>query len=142
MTADMERFVEAQTWVIMFGPSMSGLRWWHLVLPRQFRHVSLARDINGKCLSVNPLAHVMAIKEYDETLLEFVQRQAPYSTAILQYTVFYGAHYRPACIEPLTCVSMAKRLLGIRKRLVTPKGLYRELLRAGALTLKPWTPHA
>lgn len=135
----MERFTDSQTWVIMFSPSTSGLKWWHLLLHRQFRHVLLLREINGKCVVVNALAHVMAVKEYDMTVFEAMQREHGNVTAILQYTVHYGAHYLPARIEPLTCVSVAKRLLGIRSRLITPKALYHELIRAGAIVLKPYT---
>jgi hypothetical protein len=57
-------------------------------------------------------------------------------TAILSHTVYYGGIYKRSYIEPYTCVSAVKRVLGIRSRLFTPKALYFELLKAGALPIK------
>ena len=89
---------------------------------------------------VNSFAHVMAIREYPNTLDDILQQELLQNpTAILQMVVHYGSHYRPGFIEPLTCVSVAKRILGIRRRLLTPKQLYHELIRAGALVIKPYS---
>lgn len=133
----MERYTDSQTWLIVFDKTY-GLkrRWW---LHRDFQHVHLIRDNRDFCLMVNSFAHVMAVKEYPNSLVDIVQQEiAQNPTAILQYTVHYGSHYKPAPIELLTCVSVAKRILGIRNRLVTPKQLYHELLKAGAEVIKPY----
>ena len=135
----MERYTDSQTYYIVFDQSYSGLRWWHFFLHKKFRHVHLLRDNRDYCLMINSFAHVMAIREYPNTLMDVVQQElAQNPTAILQYTVHYGSHYKPNYIEPLTCVSVAKRILGIRSRLITPKQLYHELLRAGAIPIKPY----
>lgn len=134
----MERYTDSQTWFVIFDKCY-GLkrRWW---LHRDFQHVHLLRDNRDFCLMVNSFAHVMAIKEYPNTLDDIIQQElAQNPTAILQYTVHYHSHYRHGFIEPLTCVSVAKRILGIRRRLLTPKSLYFELIRAGAMIIKPYT---
>lgn len=133
----MERFTDSQTWLVVFDRCY-GLkrRWW---LHPAFQHVHLLRDNRDQCLMVNSFAHVMAIREYPNTLEDILQQELLQNpTAILQYTIHYGSHYRPGFIEPLTCVSVAKRILGIRRRLLTPKQLYHELIRAGALVIKPY----
>lgn len=106
---------------------------------RDFQHVHLVRGSNGKALMINPFVHVMAIREYDNTIESFLLQEAEQNpTAILQLTVHYGSHYKPAPMELLTCVSVAKRILGIRNRLITPKALYHELIKAGAIIIKPY----
>lgn len=81
----------------------------------------------------------MAIREYPNTLEDIIaQELAQNPTAILMMTVHYGSHYKLMPLELLTCVSVAKRVLGIRSRLITPKGLYHELIKAGAVIIKPY----
>lgn len=135
----MERYTESQTWVIVFDRCY-GNHWWKFLLHPAFQHVHLVKDNRDYALMVNSFQHVMAIKEYPNTLESFLTQEIQQNpTAILQYTVHYGAHYKPGYIEPLTCVSVAKRLLGIRSRLLTPKALYHELIKAGAIIIKPYT---
>lgn len=136
----MERYTDSQTYYIVFDKAL-GLkrRWW---LHREFQHVHLLRDNRDFCLMINSMAHVMAVKEYPNTLEDILQQEILQNpTAILQRIIHYGACYKPSNIEILTCVSVAKRVLGIRNRWVlTPRQLYKELLRSGALTIKPYTP--
>lgn len=134
----MERFTDSQTWLVVFDRAHGGMKWWHFLLHPSFRHIALWRDINGTAVCVNSLSHVMAIKEYPNSICDIVQQELKQNpTAILQYTVHYGSHYLAMPLEPLTCVSVAKRILGIRGP-VTPKGLYHELIKAGAIALKPY----
>ncbi len=135
----MERYTDSQTWVIVFDRCY-GRHWWKFLLHPAFQHVHLVKDNRDYALMVNSFQHVMAIKEYPNTLESFLTQEIEQNpTAILQYTVHYGAYYKPNYLEPLTCVSVAKRLLGIRSRLLTPKALYHELIKAGALVIKPYT---
>lgn len=136
----MERFTDNQTWIVVFDKCHGDGRWWHKLLHPKFQHVHLMRDIQEGSLIISPLIHIIAIKELTNSLLDLTnQESARDVTAILQFTVHYGAQYKPAFIEPLTCVSIAKRVLGIRSRLFTPKQLYHELIRAGALVIKPYS---
>lgn len=132
----MERYTDSQTWYIVFDRSHDR-SWWSYLLHPKFAHVYAVRQCGDKSLMVNSFHHVMAIREYDCPITDFM-KEAMAATAILQYTVHYGSHYKSAPWEPITCVSVVKRLLGIRSRLVTPKALYHELLRAGAQPVKPW----
>lgn len=134
----MERFTDSQTWIVVFD-KCHGQAWYRYFLHPKFGHVHLLREINGKCLMVNSFLHVLAVKEYPNTLCEMIQAEAERGvTAMVQFTVHYSSHYRPGYLEPITCVSVAKRILGIRRRLITPKALYHELIRAGALVIKPY----
>lgn len=136
----MERFTDSQTWLIIFDQCHGTRRWWHWFLHPKFMHVHLVRDCFDGCITIAPLIHVFAVKEYENSLLDMIQQESARNpTAILQFTTHYGSHYKPAFIEPLTCVSVAKRILGIRSRLFTPKQLYHELIRAGALVIKPYS---
>lgn len=138
MECVIERFTDSQTWFCIFDRNYGGLKWWHLFLHPKFRHVYMVRDNRDFALVVNSLAHVMAVREYPNTLEDYMQQElAQNPTAVLQLTVHYGSHYRPAPLELLTCVSVAKRLLGIRRG-KTPKQLYHELIKAGALVIKPY----
>ena len=135
----MERLTDPQTWYVVLDRSHEGRGWWKPFLHKQFQHVILYCDMGGFIIQYNPLSHATAIMKHEISmealLLHEVQRGV---TAILSYTVYYGAIYKRAYIEPYTCVSAAKRLLGIRSRLFTPKALYHELIRAGALVIKPY----
>jgi hypothetical protein len=88
---------------------------------------------------VSSMAHVIAIREYPNSVFDIVQQEvAQDCTAVLQYTVHYGAHYKHAPLDILQCVSVTKRILGITTRCITPKSLYHELIRAGAIVIKPY----
>lgn len=134
----MERFMESQTWIVVFD-KCHGRDWWTRFLHPKFQHVHMLRDNRDYCLMVNCFSHVLAVREYPNTLEDIVKQETLQNpTAILQYTVHYSSHYKKGYIEPLTCVSLAKRLLGIRSRLITPKALYHELIKAGAIVIKPY----
>lgn len=135
----MERLTEPQTWFIVFDRSYGGQGWWKPLLHREFQHVLLYRDMGDHVIQYNPLSHATAILVHpfsiDDVLASEIERGV---TAILSYTVYYGAIYKRVPIEIHTCVSAAKRLLGIRSRLMTPKALYHELIKAGAHIIKPF----
>ena len=134
----VERFTDSQTFYIIFDKSYTK-HWSRFFINPKFQHVHLVRDSNGQALMINSFAHVMCIREYPCSIESFIEQEAAQKpTAILQLTVHYASHYKPAPIEILTCVSICKRLLGIRTRCITPKGLYHELIKAGATVLNPY----
>jgi hypothetical protein len=134
----MERFCDSQTWIVIFDKTYGCREWWHWFMKPEFRHVHAVRDCEGRALMVNSFSHVLGVKLYDMTLESYVEQELALTpTAILSYTVHYGAHYKNAPIEFLHCVSVVKRLLGLRGWFITPEGLYKEMLRAGALVIKP-----
>lgn len=136
----MERFKDSQTWYVVFDTSTSG-NWWTRLLKKEFRHVLLWREIEGGCICINPLAHVFAVQYYANAKLDDMIRQELEQgcTAILSQTVHYSSFYHIQPIEPFTCVTVAKRMLGIRKRIITPFALYREMVKMGATIIKPFT---
>ena len=135
----MERYTDSQTWYAIFDRSHGGRTWWKLFLHPAFQHVHLVRDNRDYSLAVNSFRHVMAVREYPNTIEDFLQQElAQNPTAILQMTVHYGSYYKECPIDILSCVSVAKRLLGIHSRLLTPKQLYHEMIRAGATVIKPY----
>lgn len=76
---------------------------------------------------LDPLAHAFVFTQYDEL---------PVDHTYLVKVVHYGEHYKPMPLELLTCVTFVKRVLCIRNRFIqTPYGLYKELIRAGAITI-------
>ena len=139
----MERYTDSQTWVIVFDKGYGPIRWFYRLWHKEFQHVHLLRDNRDYCLMVNPFAHCTAIREYPNTLFDIIQQELKQNpTAVLQITTHYGSFYKPAPIELLTCVSMVKRILCINSILVlTPKQLYWELIKAGAIVIKPYIPN-
>lgn len=132
----LERFSESQTWVIVFDKCYSKHWWKHLLHPA-FQHVFLMRSIGDETLIVNSLSHITAISHSTASIEDYLA-SAQDCTAILMLTVHYGSHYKVAPMDILTCVSVAKRILGIRSHLITPYALYKELIRAGATIIKPF----
>jgi hypothetical protein len=135
----MERYTDVKIFYIVFDKAHT--RYWFrgLVHPK-FQHVHLLTATgDGRTLMVNPMSHCLAVREYDNSIVDIVHQEInQHCTAVLQFTVYYGALYRPAIFEPISCVSVCKRVLGIRRRLLTPYQLYKELLKAGALAIKPY----
>ena len=137
----MQRFTDSQTWYVVFDRSTIK-RWWNIFLNEEWRHITLWRDMGDGSLRVDPLAHALAIQHFDMPIDEVIADELRQGcTAILCMTVHYGMLYRKQTPDPFTCVSVAKRLLGINKILFTPHGLYNEMLRAGATAIKAFTPN-
>lgn len=129
----MERFTDSQTWYVCFTPSTTR-KWYNFLMRPEFKHVMLMREIDDGVLVVNPLQHCLASKIYPTKLVDCI------SGIVLSRTVHYGMIYNPMPIMPMTCVTVACRLLGIRKRIFTPHGLYKELIKSGANVVIPYNP--
>ncbi len=139
-SAGMERFTETQIWYIVFDVVHGVKPWWLPFVHERFQHVLLCKEALEGSVVVNPMSHVLSVRHYPNSIVNIVGQEIDAKpTAVLQYAVHYGAHYKPAPLEIITCVTTAKRILGIRNRwIVTPYQLYKELLRAGAIALKPY----
>jgi hypothetical protein len=129
----MERFTDSQTWYVCFQPS-GARRWWNLFLNTPFQHVMLLTEVEGGVLCINSLAHAFAVKIYPNKIEELI------SGIVLSRTVHYSMIYEKMPLMPLTCVAIACRILGIRKRIMTPKGLYDELIKSGCNVIIPHNP--
>ena len=134
-----ERYTDSQAWYVIFDRTRRGNKWWEWFLHRDFQHVHAVRELGDSTLMVNSFLHCMAIRQYPCSIFNFIQQElAQDPTAVLMYTVHYGAHYKPMPFDMISCVSVIKRLLCVRSRLITPKQLYHELVRAGATVIKPY----
>lgn len=128
----MERFTESQTWFVVFDGSTER-RWWNLFLAKDWRHVLLWRQAEEGVICINPLSHVMAVRWMPGKVEHYIQQEIEQQcTAVLSLTVHYSMVYDKQLLDWVSCVSIAKRILGIRKRVVTPYGLYKAMLKAGA----------
>lgn len=129
----MERFTSSQTWYVCFMPSTTRT-WYNFFLHPQFRHILLLRETDGGVLVANSMAHCFAIDTYPGEIKDYI------TGIVLSRTVHYGMIYEPMPILPTSCVTFACRLLGIRKRIFTPRGLYKELIKCGANIIIPHNP--
>lgn len=119
------RFSGSQTWIVAF--SADAPKWWQRFLRDGFKHVRLFKQEGGIYYMFDPLYHAFVFTDYSEL---------PSNHTYLVKVVHYSEHYKPMPIEPLTCVSFAKRVLCIRDRwIITPYQLYKELLKAGAFVI-------
>lgn len=138
----MERPTETQTWFVVFDRSHGRNAWWKPFTHKKFQHVYLFREFREfreLTMQFNPLSHLTAIMVHDVGVMDVINGEIERGvTAILSYTVYSGAVYKTAHLEPHTCVSAVKRVLGLRSRLITPKALYHELIKAGAHVVKPY----
>lgn len=138
----MQRFRDSQTWFIIFSRSLNP-RWYSRLLHKDFQHVHLWRATGEGSLAVNQLSHCLAIRHVPDSIESIIEQELAYKpTAVLVHTVHYSSHYKLLHPEIHTCISTVKRILCMRGMFFTPKGLYKELLKAGAEAIKAWTvPH-
>lgn len=132
-----ERLTDSITWYVVFDRCHTA-PWWSKLLHPKFGHVYLWRDAQNGSILINPLSHALCVRHCDQSIEAAIENEIAHGcTAVLQITVHYGSFYRPKRPELLTCVTLAKRILCI-KHGVTPKGLYHELIMAGATVIKPF----
>lgn len=119
-----ERFTDSLTWYVCFDDTE---QWHGRLLKPKFGHVRLFLETGGKYIMFDQMWHCFAFRVYDDL---------PACTHVLLKVVHYGEHYKRMPLEPLTCVTFAKRVLCIRNRWIqTPYQLYKELIKAGAFVI-------
>lgn len=140
-----ELFNEVQQWYVVFSkrrvPRCRLIHW--LVCPA-LSHVYLMRERpDGGTMIIDPMKWGMAVKYvelgFDDALLLTAQE----CTALLGFT----ADYRNASLLNrmpfvFTCVTAVKAILGLRSWSLTPRQLYKRLLKSGYTTpVKLHDPH-
>ncbi|AUN31963.1 hypothetical protein [Niveispirillum cyanobacteriorum] len=113
---------------------------WLRILKRGFRHVFIAQRVVGGWVTIDPLSTRMEVEFHPmdpETNLASWFTLCGHRVVSAQVR---GASEVPIGLPlaPLTCVSVAKRVLGIRvARILTPWQLYRHLTERGCPEYRP-----
>lgn len=108
-------------------------RWWHYFLHKDYSHCFLLAKANAhQTMIIDPLHWGIYINVFDATIEDMIEHFKHDSTAIMPYQVIVnkGQTWKPrGCYS---CVSIVKSILNIRNMSVTPRGLYKYLVRAGS----------
>lgn len=128
--------IPRRMWFVIFSEGES-LPWWSWFFRRGFRHVRAAAFYADaeRWVYVNPgwrgtVLHVWRSEQFDYPLGDMLVKGA----RIVRYEAGFDRGFTPATFH---CVGAIKALLGLRTAAVTPYGLYRALLRAGADDVTP-----
>lgn len=123
-----------QVWLVGFG-DVDAREPWHWTRPfsrRGYRHVIALSERHGGTIVVNPLTHRIDV--------DWLQAPLGHVVRSLMARGFWFLAYEsaalPQALPPrlLTCVEIAKAVLGIRDiRVFTARQLYRRLRALGAL---------
>lgn len=112
-------------------------RWWHYVLDKRFNHCFLlAKASHTQTLMINPLHWGIVHNIYDMTIEQSLEHFTNAgATAILQYKVEVKINNRWHLRGLYSCVTIAKSIINSRRLAITPKQLYKALLKDGALKI-------
>ena len=126
-------------WIVAFHDGPVHPEWWGRFTQDKFRHISLFTFTHGAWVLIDPRLSMldMRIMSKDEidtyvasinvTGGHFLRCPVGVVRCRLPFSIFY-------------CVTVAKRLLGIRSTAITPKQLYRFLVRRGAVPVFEYDP--
>jgi hypothetical protein len=124
--------VTPRLWLIFFSDGSAAPTWWSWMLPKGFRHVSAAsfyadqrRWVHFAPTRGGTVIEVFRSKEFDGRLAQLTRD----SSAVLRVPGLDGRRHAPASFF---CVGAVKGLLGVRCLAISPRGLFRWLLRNGA----------
>lgn len=112
-------------------------RWWHYFLDEKYNHCFLLFTASyTQTLMINPLHWGIMHNVYDLTIDQALQYCIDRgATAILQYKVEVKIN-NPWRLRGLySCVTIAKSIINVRRFAITPKQLYKALLKQGALKI-------
>ena len=115
-------------WVVFSRPKCAG---WPV---SQFGHVHALTDRGGIVLIVDPLRHRMLVHMTLETIPQFIREaeNLGHEVLTLAFRPFLAQRSRVLRPQLVTCASTVAYAMGLRRWPLTPWGLKRELLRAGA----------
>lgn len=121
-------------WHVAFWRMPHRRRWHHMLAPGPYKHVS-AFGYSARCnvwVFYNPAGNGERIEvcANDATFLDLLDSIKERADLV---TLTLGApRPHPAWRPGVYCVPQIVRLLGVRSSALTPRGLYRDLVRAGA----------
>lgn len=126
-------------WIVAFHDSPAHPEWWGRFTRSKYRHISLFTYTHGAWLLIDPRLSMLDVR---------VMSKDEIDTYIAAINVTGGHFLRCTvgvvrCRLPFTllyCVTVAKRLLGIRSNAITPKQLYDFLVRRGAVPVFEYDP--
>lgn len=112
-------------WVIFSGESsLKSVRF----LRRGFKHCYVLLHDGERWISADPLAHKMEILAHELPSTFNLPAWLRAQGNIVVKAIMNEPVKKPAPVMPLTCVEVAKRILGVHKRTIcTPYQLYRHL---------------
>jgi len=140
-------FERIQTWYICFDKQRGKRVSWQFFTNKKFSHIFMLQQAGTGCLKVEPLAWGCAI-EYCETPIEDFLMQLVQSdvTALVGVVIDYRKFDYSIMRGLYNCVTIVKSVLGLsgmREMLVlSPKSLYKYLVRRSANVIKPYVPYA
>lgn len=121
-------------WFVGFGEFEPPKSWYHVFTEPGWRHCfCFGRSSQGLWIVYDPLsAHArMAVLPNDEAIMDYVHVWRSIGTRFLRFES-QRVHLF-ARLRPIYCVTCVKHVLGIRGFALTPRQLYRLLIRRGAV---------
>ncbi len=129
-----------KVYYIIFDSQRGGRMFWHWFTGQEYAHCYLLTELSPeRTLLINPLSSECLIEEWPCSIQASLDYLKPEVTSILRYSCKYNnlKVYIPRGI--IYCVSIVRYFLGLRGRglafspgMVTPHGLYKQLLKLGA----------
>ncbi len=135
-----------RTYYIVFDRKRHSLwYWWRIFTGTTFSHCYLLTEINDdSCIKIEPVLGGIDMQVVQVPIDQYITAYAHSGvTAILSYTVNSTNLHADVSRGIISCVSMVKAFLWLRKCrfAVTPFQLYKLLLKRGAIPIKPYTPY-
>lgn len=112
--------------------------WWDVFTQKRFRHVAACRQIEGITQNVEYLRGRLFVESFALPVGEWLRVLEDYRlvTAIVEFEVAESDPFHYNLRGILTCVTIVKSFIGVNSPLVvTPKQLFRELMRRGGRIL-------
>lgn len=124
-------FDEVQQWYVVFSKRRTPrCRLIHWLLCPDLSHVYLIRETpEGKTMVIDPQQWGVATQFIDMPIDEALLKAAHVSTAMLGYTADYRRTFNFVPRGIYTCVTLVKAMLALKGLYVTPRGLYKALLK-------------
>lgn len=129
-----------EEWFIIFSKNVEHLPWFARIAvaktPPEFRHVYLCKGITNShllLLDPNPKHLRTDVIEVADDIYNEMEKLANYNVVL--HTIREKDTSRTYKDIIPTCVSVSKYILGLDSKAITPYGLYKDLMEAGAVEL-------